>query len=461
MNNPLLSRLNQEELLVDPSRKDWFESCLHGIMSHANSDKFLQSMSDLAANNDDGFWPAPDDWKAQYRPYIVKNGVLQIPVFGVLLNRFSFQVGSWATGYTYILRCFLRGMEDPEVKGIAFICETPGGVVAGNFELVDKMFEYRGVKPMMAFAAEYAYSAGYSIASVADKISVTRTGGVGSIGVVTAHVDYSSAMEKAGIKVTFIYAGDYKVEGNAYEKLPAGAKARIQARIDKLYAIFTSTVARNRAMDEEKVIATKALTYTGEDAIEVGLADQVGIFEESLGAFTRSLNDNDDGGEEDENMATYTQEQFDKAVADARTETAASNTSAVSAARTEGMAAAMTRFSAIVNSEEGKKRPKAAMSLATKTSMAGVSAEDIVATLADMPEEQAVTEPKKPEGQQDQGSQQRNHFNDAMSKDNPNVGGGNAEGGDGDGKGDEAVNPLLADYGKATGLTFGKKNKAA
>lgn len=457
MNNPLLSRINQEELLVDPSRKDWFESCLHSFMTHEKSDKFLESMSDLASANDDGFWPAPDDWRAQYRPYVVKNGVLQIPIFGVLLNRFGYQVGSWATGYTYILRCFLRGMEDPEVKGIAFICETPGGVVAGNFELVDKMFEYRGVKPMMAFAAEYAYSAGYSIASVADKISVTRTGGVGSIGVVTAHVDYSGAMDKAGIKVTFIYAGEYKVEGNAYEKLPAGAKARIQARIDKLYAIFTSTVARNRDMDEEKVIATKALTYTGEDAIEAGLADSVGIFEESLGAFATSLVDNEDG---DEEMATYTQEQFDKAVADARTEATAAATSghaaALAAAKNEGMSATMTRINAILASDEGKKRPKAAMSLATKPGMASVSAEDIVATLADLPEEQAVT-PAAPEGKTETGKSGAG-FDAAMSKDNPDVGGGAAK--DTAEKGEEGGNPLLASYGKATGLNFGKTKAA-
>lgn len=454
MKNPLLARLSQDELLVDPNRKDWFESCLHELLSSPKAAEFMSSMTEMAGANDDNFWPAPDDWRAQYRPYIVKQGILQIPIFGVLLNRFSYQFGSYATGYTYILRCFLRGMEDPEVKGIALICESPGGVVAGNFEMVDKMFSMRGTKPIWAFAAEYAYSAAYSIASVADRIEITRTGGVGSIGVVTAHVDYSDAMAQAGIKVTFIYAGKHKVEGNAYEKLPQAAKDRIQARIDKLYAIFTSTVARNRAMDEEEVRATEALTYTGEDAVEVGLADKVGIFEESLAAFVSSFDDQED---EDENMATFTQEQRDKDVADARAaalaEAQASSATALAAAKKEGETAASARITAILGSEEGKKRPKAAMSLATKPSMSGVPAEDIIATLADLPEEQAST-PKPPEKKDDKAA--GGHFDAAMAKDNPNVGAGDQASGEQDDP--NAPNPLVAALGAATGI---KPRKAA
>ncbi len=68
-----------------------------------------------------------------------------------------------------------------EVKGIAFVIDSPGGHVAGNFDLVDKIFAARDVKPIRAFAAENAYSAAYSIASAAQSITVARTGGVGSI----------------------------------------------------------------------------------------------------------------------------------------------------------------------------------------------------------------------------------------------------------------------------------------
>ena len=71
-------------------------------------------------------------------------------------------------------------------------------MVAGNFDLVDRIFAARGVKPIRAYAAESAYSAAYSIASAADDITVSRTGGVGSIGVVTVHADYSQALDAGG-----------------------------------------------------------------------------------------------------------------------------------------------------------------------------------------------------------------------------------------------------------------------
>src|SRR5699024_6624417 len=113
------------------------------------------------------FWFQDDDWRSSLRPYVVRDGVLQIPVKGVLLHNFPYQFGSWATGYTYIQRAFERGLDDDQVKGIALVVDSPGGEVAGNFDLVDKMYERRDEKPVRAYAAEMALSAAYSIASVA------------------------------------------------------------------------------------------------------------------------------------------------------------------------------------------------------------------------------------------------------------------------------------------------------
>ena len=143
---------------------------------------------------------------------------------------------------------------------------------------------------MRAFAVDHAYSAAFAIASSAHKISMTRSGGVGSVGVVTAHVDYSKMLNDFGVKVTFIFAGKHKVEGNAYEKLPAAAKARIQEKIDRIYGVFTGTVARNRKMDDQAVRATEALTYDASNAIDVGFADKVGVFEDDITGRLRGMN---------------------------------------------------------------------------------------------------------------------------------------------------------------------------
>jgi len=85
-----------------------------------------------------------------------------------------------------------------------------------------------------------------------------------------------------GIKLTLIYAGKHKVDGNAYEKLPDSVKGRIQERIDRIYGVFTSTVARNRGIDDNAVRATEALTFDAQDSTAQGFADRIGALEEEM-----------------------------------------------------------------------------------------------------------------------------------------------------------------------------------
>lgn len=381
--NPFLARFDNNASLIAPEMQGFFESCLHqtaGIMSRLDADQTKPSM----LNGDDDFWYADDDWRAVYRPYNVRDGILQIPVKGVLLHDFPYQLGGWATGYEYIWQAVKRGQADANVKGFAMICDTPGGMVAGCFEAAEKIEKIDNRKPMRGYAMESAYSAGYAMICVTDSITVSRTGGVGSIGVVTAHVDVSKMMEDWGYKVTFIHAGKHKVDGNPYEALDPEVKERIQVRINELYDVFVAHVARNRGMDEKAIRDTEALTFTATQAKSNGLADDIGSLEDAIAAFAVELSLT----EEDENMADFTQAQYDEGTAAARTE-------GLSAGKAEGVkegaAAERTRVSAIVSSEEGKKRPAMALKMATGDKFASLDADTVIEMLADMPEEKATT----------------------------------------------------------------------
>jgi len=380
-NDLLLSRFSGVPSLVEPMMAHRFEVALRTVLQHERAEALLSER----AQADDGFWPSADDWRANYRPYVVVEGMLQIPVKGVLLHDFPWALGSWATGYLYIGRALERGLSDPNVRAIALICETPGGEVAGCFELVDKIFAARdGGKPIRAFAHESAYSAGYAIASAANHIAVSRTGGVGSIGVVTMHVDVSGALDQAGYKVTFVHApeGGHKVDGNSYEPLPAAVKARWQARINGLYDIFAATVARNRSIKEAAVRATKAECFTAAEAVENGLADSIAPLDDAIAAFNTELSAADEG---DERMT-------DKTNANAALDTARSE--GHSAGRTEGHVAGRaeglkegatserTRVSAILGSDEAKGRTTLAHHLAFDTDMSADSAKTMLGKAA-------------------------------------------------------------------------------
>ncbi|HBO83311.1 MAG TPA: serine peptidase, partial [Cupriavidus sp.] len=165
----------------------------------------------------------------------------------------------------------------------------PGGEVAGCFDLVDTIYGARGKKPIWSILNESAYSAGYAIASAADRVLVPRTGGVGSIGVICAHVDLSKALTSAGVKVTFITYGDRKADGHAEIPLSEEALARFQADIDSMGDLFVSTVARNRNISAATVRDTQAATYLGADGVELGLADEVAAPDAAFRALLSAL----------------------------------------------------------------------------------------------------------------------------------------------------------------------------
>jgi len=139
--------------------------------------------------------------------------------------------------------------------------------------------------------AEHAFSAGYALASQADRILLPRTGAVGSIGVVVMHADLSDELDQDGVRVTLIHSGRHKVDGNPYQPLPDAVRDDIQREIDVLRFLFTETVAAGRAerLSQEAALATEAATYRGADAVAAGLADEVIDLQRGFAAFRQRV----------------------------------------------------------------------------------------------------------------------------------------------------------------------------
>ena len=208
--------------------------------------------------------------------YDLVEGIAVIPVEGTLVQKLgTLRPVSGMTGYDGIRQSFLHALNDDAVKGICLDIDSPGGEVAGCFDLVDEIYAARGKKPIRAILSENAFSAAYAIASAADYISVPRTGGVGSIGVIVMHVDWSQRLEKDGVKVTLITYGSRKGEGNPAIPLSDTAMKGIQAEVDSVGILFADTVARNRGISASSVRKTQAATYLGDEGVEAGLADKV------------------------------------------------------------------------------------------------------------------------------------------------------------------------------------------
>ena len=231
------------------------------------------------AFDDDGDWGFDEPAQtSRDGGYDMAGPVAVIPVKGTLVQRTgSLRPYSGMTGYDGLRQAFLSALHDEAVEAIALDIDSPGGEVAGCFDLCDTIFAARGEKPIAAILSENAFSAGYALASCADpgRITVPRTGGTGSIGILCMHVDWSRAMDEAGLKVTFIHHGAKKVDGHPEIELTPSAKADIQRDIDSLGDLFIETVARNRAIPASAVKAMEAGTFLGSAGVSAGLADAV------------------------------------------------------------------------------------------------------------------------------------------------------------------------------------------
>jgi signal peptide peptidase SppA len=346
------------------------------------------------------------------KPFAFSGGVAVIPVHGLLLNRFPGSVGM-ATGYDFVRGQLRTALADPDVSRIVFDIHSNGGMAAGCEELAQEIYRSRESKPSLAVVDSNSYSGAYYLGSAASRIVSTVSGGIGSIGVVAMHVDHSKLLEDAGVSVTFIQAGDEKVDGNAYQPLSERARERINSTVQYHYGLFTEAVAKFRGIPVADVRATEARCYTPPEALELGLIDGIVDATDAV----RGMLDNVSEGQMEisqEDIARIATEAASRAVAEDR-----------------------NRMSAIRNSPHAKGREKLADHLALNTSM---GAEEAAAILEHAPRQ----EEEKPNG-----------FAAAMDAGgNPNVGPDNpANTSD---PGADVPNRILANYKALTGYDYRK-----
>lgn len=223
---------------------------------------------------------------------LAAGGIAVVPVLGPLVAR-----GDWltqllgASDYTSIAAAAEAAFAEPSTRAVLLELDSPGGEVGGLFDLVERLSALRNAsgKPLWAAASESALSAAYAIASAADRIYVSRTAEVGSIGVVAAHLDESQADAMAGHKWTLIHAGERKIDGHAHAPLSAQAYAAVQADVDVLHGELVALVARNRRVAPEAVHDTQAAIYRGRRGIEHGLADRLGTLDGALAELAAQL----------------------------------------------------------------------------------------------------------------------------------------------------------------------------
>lgn len=334
-----------------------------------------------------------------------EDGMAHVYISGTLVHGYNFGYHGHFTGYGYISDSIKAANNNDTVKGIVLHVGSHGGEVSGCFECAEDI--ENSDKPVWAIVDSYAHSAAYALASKADKITMPRTGSVGSIGVVTAHGDYSKMLENAGVKITLLHSGKHKVDGNPYEGLSSETKGEIQERLDDLRQVFVESVSSGRGIESQEVYDTEARTYGVTEAVTIGLADAKMSPKEALDAFKQELF----GSNTSERGVTMSNgnQGAEAGKSDAPTSASTPDTAAVKA---EAATAERTRVQAILTSEEAEGRTQLANKLAFETDMTADAAKNILSA--------AATEVKENASNGDD-------FQAAMSGENPDVGDGESQ----------------------------------
>lgn len=376
-----LTRMHMREVAI---ARPYVETMISDLQMAANTTVEVQAKAYLERRAETcGVYGFPD--AAQNKPFPFANGIAIIPVTGTLINRFGSSY-SWLTGYNFIAQMMKLAVADDDVKGILLDVNSYGGEAAGCFECSQLIYSLRGTKPIVAMVDSNSYSAGYAIASAADRIYSIPSGGEGSIGVVCMHMDMSAYLNNLGVKITFIFSGDHKVDGNPYEPLPADVEAAYQKRVDASRLKFATLVAQNRGLKVDDVMGTEAACYPAPDALTLGLIDAIATPEQAMSAFlddgTLCPLDQDDsvppGSDDppDDESATTAQPQestmtdpLKPGTEQAAAQSAAEQQAAVDKAAGEARIAERARMSGITGCEEAKGRTELANHIAMNTNM--------------------------------------------------------------------------------------------
>ncbi len=190
--------------------------------------------------------------------------------------------------HQYILNSIEAMIKDDNNKGMILYLDTPGGTVFASDELYFKIKEYqeKTKRPVYASMQSMAASGGYYISAPCDKIYANRNCWTGSIGVTLGTMyDVSELLDALGIKTKTITSGANKAMGSSVEEMTEEQEEIFQSLVDEAYEQFVGIVAEGRDM---KVSQVKKLAdgriYTAKQALENGLIDEIGTFEQAAEA---------------------------------------------------------------------------------------------------------------------------------------------------------------------------------
>jgi protease-4 len=174
-------------------------------------------------------------------------------------------------------------LEDDGVKAIILRIDSPGGGVGPSQEIYREIMKIKTKKKVVTSMGSVAASGGYYIACASNLIVANPGTITGSIGVLMEFTNFEDLLKKIGIKGWVLKSGEHKDIGSPFREMTPIEKEIMQEVLDNVHQQFIQAVAEGRRLDVSKVVRiADGRIFTGEQAKNLGLVDQMGNLQDTI-----------------------------------------------------------------------------------------------------------------------------------------------------------------------------------
>lgn len=206
----------------------------------------------------------------------VVDGIAHVPFAGVLVKGATLlEKGSGALAHEDVEADLAEAVENPEVRGILFHVDSPGGTAAGSFELADLVAQVNQEKPTWAWIERLCCSGALLSLAGCEQIYGSKTSEIGAVECYMAWLDSSVRMEQQGYRMELVKntGGEHVAAGMAGHPLTKAQRAQLQSQVDQLFGMYQEHLHAHRQKISDEHMDGR--TFIGHAAKNAGFMDTI------------------------------------------------------------------------------------------------------------------------------------------------------------------------------------------
>ena len=205
------------------------------------------------------------------------------PRIGVVDVKGPIGMGRGSVEAEPLLKLLKRYGEDSDMKAVVVRIDSPGGAVATSQEILDGLRRLAEDKVVVCAMGNLGASGALLVAMGCDRIVAQPGTLTGSIGVISAFPNVNGLLRKIDVQMNTVTAGKLKDAGSPFREFSDADRAYWQDLADRIHRQFIQAVAEGRDLPVEQVEKfADGRVFTGEQAVELGLVDELGGFQDAV-----------------------------------------------------------------------------------------------------------------------------------------------------------------------------------